>query len=40
MESGFNTAWLDVAKEYDFESISKTQMFYEYGDDNKANNYK
>lgn len=31
---------LDVAKEYAFESFSRTQMFHEYGDDNKANNYK
>lgn len=32
---------LDVAKEYAFESHSRTQIFYEYGgDDNGANNCK
>ena len=40
MESGVNTTWLNVAKEYAFENLSRTQMFNEYGNDNKANNYK
>lgn len=31
---------LDVAKEYALESLSRTLMFYEYGDDNKTNNQK
>lgn len=39
MESGVNT-WINVSKEYAFENLSRTQMFYEYGNDNKANNYK